>query len=558
MEATAVPNPVAAASLLGRHLYAVSPVTLALATVAVLWLWLHRRRRPASSQLLPAWVPLEIGITSALLKSNSLASYLLFVLRRRQGSLFGLTPRHQILYNLPSIERLLAKGHHTINTHPLGLSMLLRVFGAPVLSSLRQQFALINAPLTAAVERGFVNDAAATQAIQRGDVARKLARLLSFSADREHQHRWEWTANVAILVPDRPDHPGAVELDLEALLRDLGACISIPLLYGQDFLDRNPGLLDDFWKFDNDAFPLLVAGAPTWLPIRSFREGLQARARLHEALGAFYRRLQQFERNEPVDFGADMSDVSFVARQRNDVFERFGVSTPVRGMLELGTLWGQNANTQPLIFWFVLYVYSTPGLVEALRAEVEPCLVFSTTPNATNQQPSPHAYQLDYAALGRSCPLLKSALLETFRLANEPTSIRYVSRPVTVPDGEHSHHLHPGTWISAPHAGLQRDGSVFPDPDRFVPDRFLELDEQTGRKVPRYGKLKPWGAGVGICKGRTFAEKEILGVVACFITLWDMEPTGGGAWTLPGFVPGTGVMRPKEAVRVVIRRRLFF
>lgn len=74
--------------------------------------------------------------------------------------------------------------------------------------------------------------------------------------------------------------------------------------------------------------------------------------------------------------------------------------------------------------------------------------------------------------------------------------------------------------------------------------------------MPRYGKLKPWGAGVGICKGRAFAEKEILGVVACFITLWDMEPSGGGEWTLPGFVPGTGVMRPKEAVRVVIKRRL--
>ncbi|KAF4505924.1 hypothetical protein G6O67_007822 [Ophiocordyceps sinensis] len=367
------------ALLLGNGLCA---ATLALVVAAAPWLWLHRRRQPtAGSQLLPAWVPLEIGISSALLRSNGLASYLLFLLRRRRGSLFGLTSRHQILYNLPSVERLLAKGHDTIDTHPLGLSML--------------------------------------------------------------------------------------------------------------------------------------------------------QLRLHGALGAFYCRLQQYEGNQPVDFGADMSDVSLVARQRNDVFERFGVSTLHRGMVELGTLWGQNANAQPLIFWFALYIYSTPGLLEALRAEI------------------------DYAALGRSCPPLKSALLETFRLANEPTSIRYVSRPVTVPDGEHSHHLHPGTWISAPHAGLQRDGSVFPDPDRFVPDRFLELDEQTGRKVPRYGKLKPWGAGVGICKGRTFAEKEMLGVIACFITLWDMEPSGGGTWTLPGFVTGTGVMRPKEAVNVVIKRRVF-
>lgn len=343
-----------------------------------------------------------------------------------------------MLYNLPGVERLLSKGHHTIDTHPLWLSMMLRVFGLPLSPSLHQQFAPLSAELMAAVERGFVNDAAATRAIQRGDVAGKLSRLLSFSADRESQHRWEWAANVAVLAPD------AVELDLEALLRDLGACISIPLLYGQDFLDRNPRLLHDFWSFDKHAFPLLVVGVPTWLPIRAFREGLEARARLHEALGAFFRRLQQFQRNEPVDSAADMSDVSLVARQRNDAFERFQVSTPVRGMLELATFWGQNANTQPLIFWFILYIYSTPSLLEALRAEVEPCLVLSTTPTPEHPWP-PHVSQVDYAALGRSCPLLKSALFETFRLANEPTSIRYVARAVTVPDGKHSHQLRAGT-----------------------------------------------------------------------------------------------------------------
>lgn len=462
-----------------------------------------------------------------------------------------------MLYKLPSVERLLARGRDAVDTHALGLTMLRRVFGAaPESPGLRADFAALNAALTAAVERGFVNNAAATAALARAHVARCVARLLSFEPDGRRQRRRERAARVVV-----------VAADLDALLRDLGACIAIPLLYGADFLDRNPRLLADFWSFDNHAFPLLLAGAPAWLPVPSFREGLRARARLHDALAAFYRRLQQSERGEPVDFGADMTDVSAVARQRNAAFDRFAVPVRDRGELELGALWGQNANTQPLIFWFVLYIYSTPGLVDALRAEVDPCLAPaapsgpSTSPTSSTPSSSAAAAaadprlvdHIDYAALGTACPLLKSALLETFRLANQPMSIRYVARPLTVPDGEHSHHLRAGTWISAPHAGIQRDGAVFPDPDRFVPDRFLERDGRTGRPVARYGQLRPWGAG--ICKGRTFAEKEILAVVACFVAMWDMDPAGGGPWTLPGFSPGTGVMRPRESVRVVIKRR---
>ncbi|KAJ6447222.1 cytochrome P450 [Purpureocillium lavendulum] len=440
----------------GIRLLVEAPATYTLLFIGAVLLcryYLARSHEPSkTSQLMPTYVPLEIGLSTILLQGRGLASYLPFALRRRAGSLFGVTRRHQILYNLPGVDKVFAVGHRTLDTDPLGLSMVLR--------------------LTLPVEKGFLNDEAATAAIASADVPGKVGDLLSFSEDPSQQRRWERAAKVVVLdAQNGTDKSRAVEL------------------YGQDFLDRNPTLLDDFWKFDNHAFPLLVAGAPKWIPIKSFKEG--------------------FMSGEPVDCDADMSDVSAVAKGRNAAYREF----------------------DPLVFWFILYIYATPGLVDALRSEVT---------------------KVDIAALGRDCPLLKSAMFETFRMANEPTSIRYVARSMVVADGPHQHHLDAGTWISVPHAGIQKEASVFPEPDRFVPDRFLEVDERTGKTVARYGRLKPWGAGVGICKGRTFAEKEILVIASCFITLWDMEPRGGGPWKVPGSVPGTGVARPNRYWRLKV------
>jgi cytochrome P450 len=125
-----------------------------------------------------------------------------------------------------------------------------------------------------------------------------------------------------------------------------------------------------------------------------------------------------------------------------------------------------------------------------------------------------------------------------------------------VNDGANKHELKPGMFVSAPHALIQRDPSVYADPDKFVPDRFLEADPESGKLSARYGRLKPWGSGAAMCKGRTFAEKEIVALSAAIMTLWNIGPASD-TWNLPAMVPGTGVKRPVEDIRVVITRRAF-
>ena len=58
-----------------------------------------------------------------------------------------------------------------------------------------------------------------------------------------------------------------------------------------------------------------------------------------------------------------------------------------------------------------------------------------------------------------------------------------------------------------------------------------------------------------MCKGRHFAQKEILMFAAAIITLWDIEPAGGGPWKMPRHRGGVGTYWTDEKTRVWIRRK---
>lgn len=462
-------------------------------------------------------------------------------IRCYSGSLFGLTSRHQVLINLAGIERLFSG--HNFSFEPTQYTVLARVFGGQDSPDLKAKFMSSAKDLSVPVERMFLSEAAVADAIERAGIPDKVSSLITFSATRDPKslQRWERSASVHVIDPGF-----AVEADFQTLIRDLGACIAIPLLYGHDFLDRYEELLDDFWTFDNDLFLLCTLGLPTWLPFEKMRNGVAARTRLLAQIEALSRRIDQFQAGEAIDFGADMSDISSVAIGRATVFKARGWTSEQRAAAELGILWGQNANTHPMTFWLLIFIYSTPELADVLREELNPYV--SVSENGTK------ITAMDQIGLARNCPRFKACLFETYRMANEPNSIRQVEKDMTVPDGNHNHHLKAGTFVSVPHAIHQWNPDVYPDPDKFVADRFLEVNEETGKLAARYGKLKPWGVGSNMCKGRTFAEREILSVAAAVLMLWDVSPTTA-SWELPGMLPGTGVKKPVRDVRVVITRR---
>ncbi|KAM0272408.1 hypothetical protein ACHAPA_002159 [Fusarium lateritium] len=473
---------------------------------------------------LPSYAPIELAIAGYVLSGDGIGRRVLSAMSRYGGSLFGVTSGHQILAELPGVDRLLAQSHQIFTSNPAQYSLCTLVFGSVDSLDLQKKFDKSVKDLVPPLERTFLNDAASTAAVEKSRVAERAASLVSFSSDDEHMARWELSASIKVIQPETPGSPGKVEVNMQSLLRDFGACMSIPIIYGQDLLDRNPQLLDDFWVFDNDLFPLLMVGVPSWAPFKMMQDGLKARARIIDSLEGVFRRVEQERKGEPIDFGADISDISTMLRERNSIYTRDGWTFPERAAADLGTFWGLNANAQPVLF----------------------CL---------SKGDRPEILSMDFPSLFRKCQLFKACIFETYRLVNEPTSIRYVAQPVSVNDGNLKHDLNQGTYISVPLALRNKDPLIYEDPDTFVPDRFLETDPDTGKATAKYGKLKPWGTGAAMCKGRTFAEKEIISLGSAVLSLWDISPIDG-KWKLPAMIPGTGVKKPFKDIRVVIQRRV--
>ncbi|KAF1979518.1 putative cytochrome P450 [Bimuria novae-zelandiae CBS 107.79] len=498
----------------------------------------------ANSQL-PVWAPLEIGLTRHLLPRRGRGYRLLSALRRKDGSLFGLTSKHQMLIDPPQVDRLMAHSASSISSAPVQYTIATRVFGCTHSPAVEEQFYASCEELTAPVGKLFLNDAAATAALGRADIPQQVQSFVSFSSDPEHMKLWERSANLKVTTT--ADGVQKVEADFQSLVRDFGACIAIPQLYGRDFLERYPQVLSDLWKFDNDLFPLMMIGIPRWAPLKIVKDGVAAQSRIHAGLEGLYRRVGQYQKGQPIDFDADMSDISDVVVSRHNTYEKYGWPIRQQGELELGLLWGQNANTQPVVFWLLTYVYSKPDLLKQLREETSPYLTMSeTTPR--------ELVALDIAGVGKGCQLLKACVFETYRLVNDVTSLRHVSRPITHTEGGLKHELAANTFLSALLSLANHDPSVYSDPESFDPTRFLEQSASTGKPAARYGKLKPWGAGAAMCKGRTFAEKEIMSLAVAIMSMWDIAPASS-KWELPERVPGTGVQKPVKDIRVVITRR---
>jgi hypothetical protein len=85
-----------------------------------------------------------------------------------------------------------------------------------------------------------------------------------------------------------------------------------------------------------------------------------------------------------------------------------------------------------------------------------------------------------------------------------------------------------------------------------------EIEAKERVKV-EYKTMLPWGGGASMCKGRKFAESEVLIFVAAILTCWDIECIDESgkpkAWGHPGHKGGSGAVVPATDVRVRLRRR---
>lgn len=117
-----------------------------------------------------------------------------------------------------------------------------------------------------------------------------------------------------------------------------------------------------------------------------------------------------------------------------------------------------------------------------------------------------------------SIPYLRACIKETLRIS-----------PVTIANGRSlqsdavisGYHIPKGTHVLFPHLVVSNMQEYFPDPEKFIPERWLKKQEienlrecpHAGQKIHPFVSL-PFGYGRRMCVGRRFAEIELNTLLA--------------------------------------------
>ena len=382
----------------------------------------------------------------------------------------------------------------------------------------------------------------------------RAASLISFSASAESQYVWEKLGAVEIVDSNTAD------ADFYALIVNFVGDIITPLLFGRAFMDNYPQCHEDLWVFDSGVHHLVstvLAITPT------ARRATAARTRMLSAISEWHNAIATSQRGEdPGPKWADLSDVSEVMKIRVREWESARASRKLHTTNDMSVLWGANANSNKNIFWMLLQIYSRPSLLSSIRAEICPYVQLES--GSSHEQ---RRLQFDVDGLTKSCPLIKATFYETMRCNMSGLGVRCVIQDLTLTESQsdadlfgkncpQSYHIPAGSMLAISNGTMQQDPRIFPNPNEFDPNRFIIASEDDPLKKQAVMKnLTTFGGGTYKCKGRAFAEKEMLLFVAGILTFWDLGMPDGGHIQIPEMGLAGASRSPKKDVRVRLTRR---
>ncbi|PLB37253.1 cytochrome P450 [Aspergillus candidus] len=397
-------------------------------------------------------------------------------------------------------------------------------------------------------------------------IERETPNLVTFNWSPVDQTPWERTCDVDLL--EGTDKP-TCETNLFALIRNHLGHITTTTIMGYAVLENFPNLLPDLWKL-NDQFVPLSMGLPRWV-LPGTSAASVARARLLDTLTVYHQAFVAWD--DGADPGVkfrDLDDISEPIKERARALKAAGLSPSASAPAHLSLLWAMNANSPNIVFWLLLHLYTNPTLLADIRAEIAPFAKAHRPTPAETGFPFVEAARiaLDTDNLLESCPLLRASVSETLRLDLAALSFRTLTADLTVTESPEdaalagrakplTYLIPEGESILVPHGVLHTDPQHFSNPTQFDPLRFIQTDPDTGKLRAARDPISPFGAGVSACKGRVFAEREILSYTAAIISLWDLQPAGGGGvWKIPGHKQSSAAYLPTRDVRVRLTARV--
>ncbi|OCK85342.1 cytochrome P450 [Lepidopterella palustris CBS 459.81] len=349
------------------------------------------------------------------------------------------------------------------------------------------------------------------------------------------------------------------EVGLYAWLQEHMFKASTTAFMGSRILEIYPELREEFFDFDRVMLSLLM-GIPKFI----IPDAHEVRTKVLDGMERFHLKIDEERKGKVVDPDGDINwEPTFGSRAnraRQVYYERRGLETRTRAGLDLGMLFGLSSNAIPASGWMLMHILDPNG-DKTLLGRVMDELV-----TARSQDGS-----VDIATLC-ALPLLHSIFHETLRLYVDVFVTRQLKDDIVVPldDGKRRLLLKKSGVVIAPSWLGSRDETRWldPPPDVFYAERFMRVDQDTGRQAfttsGTAGKFFPFGGGKTICPGRVFAKQEVLGSVAMVLLSFDFEfveflnEQGKSTERFPGLregYSGSGVIAMDGDMSVRMRRR---
>jgi unspecific monooxygenase len=185
----------------------------------------------------------------------------------------------------------------------------------------------------------------------------------------------------------------------------------------------------------------------------------------------------------------------------------------------LALLNGGHSTTVNSIAWVLYFIHTHPEVKARLLEEL-----------TTLSSPAE-------AASVEKAPYLQAVCQEAIRIY--PPSLIGLPRVVKSPVEIMGYSFDPGVALTASMYLTHRRPEIFPDPEKFRPERFLE------RKFSNF-EYHPFGGGSRLCIGYTLAQLEMRLIVATILRGWNLklaseEPVKFANRAFSGIRPACGI-----------------
>ncbi len=283
----------------------------------------------------------------------------------------------------------------------------------------------------------------------------------------------------------------AGEIDLLEFMKELTIYTSSHCLLGDEFrYELNEEFVKIYHDLEKGLSPL--AFVFPYLPLPVFRRRDKARARLQELVtGIIAKRAQKSEKSE--DAFQILIDASYDDGSRLSAHE-------ITGML-IGTLFAGHHTTAGTAAWTLLELARYPEQLELVLNELDQ--LFGADGEVTFQSL-------------REIPVLENVIKEVLRL--HPPLI-FLIRKVMQDFHFKGYTVKAGKYVCASPRVSHRIADIFPDPEKFDPDRYSEARQEDAKPFSWIA----FGGGKHKCSGNAFALLQLKAIFSILLRRYTFE-----------------------------------